>query len=445
MRMPVDVVCLRQEVFTAVSLGSACFSSPLGSGFCGEEPIYLPIDPSFGDIEEPGYYGFLEAGPRGRLYFEPSTLTCAIATCGGLCPGLNNVIQSIVITAQTRYKVRSILGIRYGLRGCGFTETFRPLELTPHLVEDIHEQGGSILGMSRGPLSGKDIAAWLLHHGVQVLFMLGGDGTMKAAKGLHDYLAQNNIPVAVVGIPKTIDNDIHFVPRSFGFDTAVQQTAEAIRCAHTEAASTINGVGIVKVMGRDSGFIAAHASLSTNYADIVLIPEVSFSMEGREGLLEAVEARLREQAHVVVVVAEGAGQEYTVQGADRDASGNRALGDIGLFLRTAIAAHLRNRGLSYAIKYVDPGYMIRSLKANASDHLYCRLLGAGAVHSALAGYTGIVVANVMDHIVQIPLDLITRKRRQLHPEAQTWRAVQESLPFPFPAQKFPKPVSQEMC
>ena len=433
MFLPKELHGEASSMIAVESLGSARFPSPLRGGFIEPEPLFLPIDAACDEVDAPGYYGFSPAGPRDRLYFEPSTVACAIATCGGLCPGLNNVIQSVVQTALNRYRVRAVLGIPFGLSGCVPGFEHRPVTLTPRNVADIHEQGGTVLGTSRGPQDCAAIADWLRREGVHVLFLIGGDGTMQAASALHRHLAGTGQPVAVVGIPKTIDNDIHFVPRSFGFDTAVAQSAEAIRCAHTEAASVINGVGLVKVMGRHSGFIAAHAALSTNYADVVLIPEVAFRMEGPGGLLEVVEARLREQAHVVLVVAEGAGQEYTTGEKGRDASGNTLPGDIGLVLRERLSLHLRERAVPFTMKYVDPGYMIRSLKANASDHRYCRMLGAAAVHAAMSGCTGMVVASIMDHIVHLPLELVTRKRRQLHPASQLWRAVQESLPFPFPA------------
>ena len=433
MNLPSDLISPTSPLVHVQTLGPARYPSPLGGAPNDAPPLFLPIDASCGDVETPGYYGFSPAGPRARLYFEPSTVTCAIATCGGLCPGINNVIQSVVLTAHNRYRVRAVLGIPFGLRGCVPGFEHKPVELTPRNVADIHEKGGTILGTSRGPQDCAAMAEWLRREGVQVLFLIGGDGTMQAAAALHRHLVSVNMPVAVVGIPKTIDNDIHFVPRSFGFDTAVQQSAEALRCAYTEAASVINGIGLVKVMGRHSGFIAAHAALSTNYADVVLIPEVPFRMEGPGGLLDVVEARLRDQSRVVLVVAEGAGQEYTGQGEGRDASGNAALGDIGLYIRDALARHLQSRKMPFAMKYVDPGYMIRSLKANASDHLYCRMLGSSAVHAALSGCTGMVVASIMDHIVHVPLELVSRKRRQLHPDGQLWKAAQESLPFPFPA------------
>ncbi|CAK7060526.1 MAG: ATP-dependent 6-phosphofructokinase [Desulfovibrio sp.] len=366
------------------------------------------------------------AGPRKKLYFDSTRAKCAIVTCGGLCPGINDVIRAIVMEAFHAYNVPSILGIPYGLEGFIPKYGHSLQELTPKGVADIHRFGGTMLGSSRGPQSAEEIVDTLERSNVNILFVIGGDGTMKAAQAISTEIQARNLKLAVIGIPKTIDNDINFIPQSFGFETAVYKATEAIECAHTEACGVPNGIGLVKLMGRESGFIAARAALALKEVNFVLIPEAPFCLEGEGGLLPALEERLKARGHAVIVAAEGAGQHLLTEQNGTDASGNPVLGDISELLRTSINAYLDARGLAHSIKYIDPSYIIRSIPASANDKVYCGFLGQYAVHAAMAGRTHMVVGKIQDRYVHLPLELVTRKRRKLNIYSDLWRAVLES-------------------
>ena len=370
-------------------------------------------------------FSFETAGPRRSLYFDPGKTKCAIVTCGGLCPGLNDVIRAIVLEAYHAYKTPSVLGIRYGLEGFIPSCRHNVMELTPSAVEHIHKFGGTLLGSSRGPQPPEEIVDALERLNVSILFVIGGDGSMKAASSIAREIRRRNIRISVIGIPKTIDNDINFVPQSFGFDTAVDKATEAISCAHVEAVGALNGIGIVKLMGRESGFIAAQAALSLREANFVLIPEAPFQLHGEGGLLPALEERLKHRGHAVIIAAEGAGQHLIPHEESRDASGNPVLADVGSLLRNAITDYFAGR-MPVQLKYIDPRYIIRSVPANANDRVYCGFLGQYAVHAGMAGRTEMVVAKLMDRYVHIPLDLVTRSRRKLNIRSTLWRAVLES-------------------
>ena len=288
------------------------------------------------------------AGPRKKLYFDTTRAKCAIVTCGGLCPGINDVIRAIVMEAFHAYNVPSILGIAYGLEGFIPKYGHAPFELTPSSVADIHRFGGTMLGSSRGPQSAEEIVDTLERSNVNALFVIGGDGTMKAALAISSEVQARGLKISVIGIPKTIDNDINFIPQSFGFETAAFKATEAIECAHTEACGVPNGIGLVKLMGRESGFIAARAALALKEVNFVLIPEAPFALEGEGGLLPALEERLRSRGHAVIVAAEGAGQHLMENHAAKDVSGNPVLGDVSDLLRKNISSYLGARGIEHA-------------------------------------------------------------------------------------------------
>lgn len=409
------------------TLGPTKIPSPLPyGGMLDTGKVMLSVNGEYDeDLGEPQTLRLEEAGPRRELYFDPGKTKCAIVTCGGLCPGLNDVIRAIVLEAYHAYKTPSILGIRYGLEGFIPSCNHNVMELTPASVEHIYQFGGTLLGSSRGPQDPAEIVDALERLNVSVLFVIGGDGSMKAASAIAQEVRQRNIRISVIGIPKTIDNDINFVPQSFGFDTAVDKATEAIGCAHVEAVGTPNGIGIVKLMGRESGFIAAQAALALREANFVLIPEAPFRLHGKGGLLPALETRLRQRGHAVIIAAEGAGQHLLQRNGARDASGNPVLSDVGSLLRNAISEYLRDK-MPFSLKYIDPSYIIRSVPANANDRVYCGFLGQHAVHAAMAGRTEMVVAKIMDHYVHIPLELVTKKRRKLDIRSGLWRAVLES-------------------
>jgi 6-phosphofructokinase 1 len=371
------------------------------------------------------------AGPRREIFFNPAETCIAIVTCGGLCPGINDVIRSIVMQAYYTYGVREILGIQYGYEGLDPSFAHKPIELTPDRVMNITSFGGSILGTSRGKRDVKVMANRLESLGVKILYVIGGDGSQRGAQAIHEELQQRGSRIAVVGVPKTIDNDIMFMDRSFGYQTAFAAAFHAVTSAHTEAKGARHGVGLVKLMGRDSGFIACSAALATGDANAVLIPEVPFRLEGETGLFALIEQRLLSRGHVVVIAAEGAGQDLIPDAEHAtDASGNKLHADIGIFLKERIAAHFQARGIEANLKYIDPSYIIRSVPASPEDRIFCLNLGRHAVHAGMAGKTGMVVALWHQSYVHLPMSLVTRGRRKVDPTGDLWRSVIESTGQP---------------
>lgn len=365
-----------------------------------------------------------KAGPREMIYFEPAKAHAAVVTCGGLCPGLNDVIREIVMCLWYRYGVRKISGIRYGYRGLIERFGLAAMELTPDVVSKIHREGGTILGSSRG--HGKEAGAivdTLQRLDVDILFVIGGDGTQRGALGISQELRRRGLKIGIVGIPKTIDNDLSFVEVSFGFDTAVAKAVDAVAAAHAEARGALNGIGLVKVMGRQSGFIAAGTALAMNDVNFVLVPEVPFDLDGDNGLLAHLERRLERRGHAVILTAEGAGQELLARDAAVDASGNAKLGDIGRFLKQKISDYFTNKQLEVNLKYIDPSYIIRAAPANTSDSVYCERLGSNGVHAAMAGKTDLLVGLVHGEYVHIPIRLAVSKRNCINSDGPLWRDV----------------------
>ncbi|MGN1071590.1 MAG: ATP-dependent 6-phosphofructokinase [Bradymonadia bacterium] len=423
--------------FTIEKLGTARISSPLhlstrlndmvANYVSDDEFILHNIDHV---IDENGLslqlarQNLLEkAGPRERLYFDPKKVCAGIVTCGGLCPGLNDVIRSLVMTLWYQYGVRTILGIPYGY--CGFLPEYgyEPRRLEPGDVSVIHHHGGTMLGSSRGGARTEEIMDTIEQLNLNILFTIGGDGTQKGALALYEAAKARGRKLAIVGIPKTIDNDLSFVQRSFGFETAVSKAVDAVAAAHTEAVSAINGVGLVKVMGRESGFIASHTALASNDVNYVLIPEVPFELEGPNGLWESLKARLQRRSHAVILVAEGAGQQLLKSSDLVDASGNKILSDIGVFLKTKISQLAKRDGVTVNLKYIDPSYIIRGSAANPNDSIYCSRLGAHAAHAAMSGRTGLLVSMLHEEYVHIPIKLSVGRRNVVDPESDLWRDV----------------------
>ncbi len=367
------------------------------------------------------------AGPRERLFFDPAAIACGIVTCGGLCPGINDVIRAVTLSLYHHYGVRTIYGFRYGYEGLVKRFGHTPLELTPETVSHISEQGGTLLASSRGPQDPAEMVDYLEELNVGILFAIGGDGTLKGAGKIAAEAMRRGRPISVIGIPKTIDNDISFVQKTFGFETAVAEAHRAIYAAHTEATGARNGIGLVKLMGRDSGFIAAFASLIDSQVNFCLVPEVPFTMEG---FLNSLQERLARRGHAVVVAAEGAGQELLAATAERDASGNAKLGDVGTFLRDAIKGHFARIGMEATLKYIDPSYIIRSQPANTHDSALCLLLGHSAVHAGMAGRTNMVVGLWNHQFVHVPIALATSSRKKLDPEGWLWSSVLASTGQP---------------
>ena len=367
------------------------------------------------------------AGPREKVFFDPLRLACGIVTCGGICPGLNDVIRSIVLSLRHDYGVHQVYGFRFGYEGMVKRNGHAPLELTPELVDNIGELGGTILASSRGPQEPAEMVDYLAELGVGILFAIGGDGTLKGAGAISGEARRRGYPLSVIGIPKTIDNDISFMQMTFGFETAVAEARRAIYAAHTEALGAPNGIGLVKLMGRDSGFIAAFSALVDSQVNFCMVPEVPFTLAGFLGSLKE---RLETRGHAVIVVAEGAGQDFMAATAERDASGNLRYGDIGIYLRDAIKGHFAGTGLKINLKYIDPSYIIRSQPANPHDSALCLLLGHNAVHAGMAGRTNMVVGLWNHQITHVPIQLATSRRKKIDPEGWLWSSVLASTGQP---------------
>lgn len=423
--------------FEITNLGERKIPSPLSVGYFKSDDdrilfnLYLKHFEEYTDPE--GKPLSLEvAGPRRTIYFDPSKTKAAIVTCGGLSPGINDVIRALVLELHHRYGVKNILGIMHGYQGLIPKYGHEVITLNPDLVNNIHMLGGSILSSSRGRQDIGEMVDALERMNITLFFVLGGDGTMRGAELITEEILRRNLKISVIGIPKTIDNDMALIQKSFGFDTAISEAVKAIQCAHVEAKGAPMGIGMVKLMGRQSGHIAAFSALALADVNFVLIPEVPFDLEGEKGFLRVLENRLRMRGHAVILVAEGAGQYFfhPKKKIETDASGNIKLFDIGTFLKKKIENYFRKTGIDINLKYFDPSYMIRSVPANASDSLYCVSLSNYAAHAAMAGKTGMVVGLYNDIFVHLPLRSVASKRKTVDPEGNVWMQVLETTGQP---------------
>jgi 6-phosphofructokinase 1 len=369
---------------------------------------------------EPGLQ-FEQAGPRARLFFDARKTHAGIVTCGGLCPGLNNVIRSLFLELHYGYGVAEVTGFRGGYAGLDPACTLEPVTITPQFVDGIHQKGGTILGSSRGPVDTGRAVNNLINHGVNILFTVGGDGTQRGACDLYAEARRRGHPLAVVGVPKTIDNDVPFVSRTFGFFSAVAEAARVLDCAHTEARSVPGGIGLVKLMGRHAGFITAGAVVANQDVNFALIPEVPFALDK---FLAALKHRMTTKSHAVIAVAEGAGQDLLARrGEERDPSGNLKLGDIGPFLCDKIRSYFKAEGLPVVLRYFDPSYEVRSCAANCEDALLCDLYARHAVHAAMTGRTGIVIGFLHERFIHVPIELLSTRTKRLDPASGWWQSV----------------------
>ncbi len=436
---------LKPEQLKIDNLGEAKIESPLGLSTVYGDSIVNYVKDSESVLfyndrdlivnrlkENKPLLAFEKAGPRQKIFFDPSKLRAGIVTCGGLCPGINNVIRSIVMELYYRYNVKTIFGFRYGYRGFIAKYSYEPMLLTPENVRDIHEKGGSILASSRGPQDTSEIVDCLERMNISILFVIGGDGTLRGAQEIYEEVTKRKLKISIIGIPKTIDNDISYVEKTFGLETAFSIAAEAIRSAHIEAKGAPYGIGLVKVMGRLSGFIAANAALALNEVNFVLIPEVPFDLYGPKGFLKVLEKRLEKKGHAVIIVAEGAGQQYLMKDfGRRDDSGNPVLGDIGMFLKTEIKKYFKENTNYYVnLKYIDPSYLVRAVPANAHDAIYCMQLAQNAVHAGMAGKTGMIVGRWHGEFTHVPIKLAISERKYLSPEDPLWLSVLEATGQP---------------
>jgi 6-phosphofructokinase 1 len=435
---------MKFEDFLVDSLGKANVTSPLKNKQREDSPVYKFINEnerilydasveSFRKCREAGEtpVSFEKAGPRENIFFEPAKTKVGIVTCGGLCPGLNNVIRSLVNELYYRYGISRILGFKYGYEGLVSKYNHPVIELTPQMVRDIHMIGGTFLGTSRGNQDVGQMVDTLEIMNINILYCIGGDGTLRGAHAIHEEIKKRNLKIAVAGIPKTIDNDIDLIQKSFGFETAFSIANDIIRNAHNEAAGAYNGIALVKLMGRDSGFIAASAALSIQEVNFVLVPEMQFELYGPYGFLRVLKKRLEERHHAVIVVAEGAGQDFFESGTHEvDKSGNIKHKDIGLYLKEKIREEFTAKEVEHNIKYIDPSYIIRSAPANANDSKFCSLLAQNAVHAALSGKTDFVVGFWNDNFTLLPIEMVTAKRKKIDMEGELWWNVLEATGQP---------------
>ena len=370
---------------------------------------------------------FERAGAHERIFHDPAWTRVGIVTAGGLCPGLNNVIKGLVEILSADYGIRNIFGIRYGYAGLNPEFGYPPVQLDVDSVDTIHERGGTILGSSRGQQPTGTIVDTLVRMNINILFCVGGDGSLRCAHEIAETALARGLKISVVGIPKTIDNDLHFVGRSFGFETAVAEAAPVIRSAHIEAKGARNGIGLVKLMGRDSGFIAAYAAMANPVVNFCLVPETDFAIDGPSGLLAALERRFASgKDHAVIVVAEGAGQSFFDGTAEKDASGNVLKKDVGTLLRDSIRRHFTAKGVEHTVKYFDPSYTIRSVPARGTDAIRCYMLARNAVHAAMAGRTDCVVGEAGECYTLVPIALATIDRQRLNLSGDLWRCVMDA-------------------
>jgi len=428
------------EDVTIKDLGGCRYPSPaaahLGEGamhFVGEADKVL-VDDRLSQL--PGSAELLRslpafelAGPRNRVFFDSTRARAGIVTCGGLCPGLNNVIRGLVLELWFGYGIKRISGFRYGYEGL-IARGKTPEPLTPDTVQHIHRQGGTILGSSRGEQDPERVVDTLEALGLDMLFVIGGDGTIRGAMQIGAEIARRGLKIGVVGVPKTIDNDIHFIDRSFGFESAYAAAVDVVRAARVEATGARDGIGLVKLMGRHSGFVACNAALASTDVDLVLIPEVPMQLEGEQGVLRYVERVLDRQGYCVIVVAEGAAQDLVADSSGADKSGNAKLGDVGVFLRERITRHFRDEARDVTLKYIDPSYAIRSVAASPSDSVYCWNMARNAVHAAMAGNTELLIGRWHGRFVHVPMPLATRSRKRVEPSDDVWTSVIEATGQP---------------
>ena len=435
---------MKYEDFLVSTLGKRSIVSPLRHTHRAENPVYKFVDDSdrilydvslenFRKCHETGEtpVSFEKAGPKENIYFEPAKTKVAIVTCGGLCPGLNNVIRSLVNELFYRYGISRILGIQYGYEGLIPSYNHPAIELTSSMVNYIHLTGGTFLGSSRGEQDVEKMVDTLEIQNINMLFCIGGDGTLRGAHAIHKEIEKRKLKICVAGIPKTIDNDIDLIQKSFGFETAFSIANDIIRNAHNEASGAYNGIALVKLMGRDSGFIAASAALAIQEVNFVLVPEITFDLYAPGGFLHVLRKRLEARHHAVIVVAEGAGQEFfDCSENSKDKSGNVKYKDIGIYLKDKISEEFKNKEFPHSIKYIDPSYIIRSAPANANDSKFCNLLAQNAVHAALSGRTDFVIGFWNDQFTIMPIQMVVAKRKRIDVEGELWWNVLEATGQP---------------
>lgn len=426
---------MKKSDFKVECLGENAIHSPYNKGKFVDDDARIVYDVEISKLEKYAdnlgeLPSFEMAGPREKIFHDPAWTKAAILTAGGLCPGLNDVIKGLTCTLKLHYKIPMVYGIRYGYRGLIPDFNLVPMVLTAENVDDLHEYGGTILGSSRGRQDEERMVDTLVRMNINVLFCIGGDGTLRCAHDVVKVIKKRKLSISVVCIPKTIDNDICAIDKSFGFETAVYATNDVITAAHNESKGAYNGIGLVKVMGRDSGFIAAYATLANSHVNYCIVPEEKIALEGGyDSLLGHLENRLKDKEHALILVAEGAGQEFFKGEKVKDASGNILHDDIGIFLKNKIKSYFKERGTEVNVKYFDPSYMIRSTPAYGTDAVFCMMLAQNAVHAAMAGRSDIVIGHWNDRFTHVPIALATRERKKIDLYGALWNGVKSITCF----------------
>ena len=433
-----DMLHITQQNFEPPQLPGRKYSNPIGcvkdegSQWCTDADRYIMYDPTVHSVDLAGQHAqsvssfrMRVAAPGETLHFNPKEVTVGVVTCGGLCPGLNDVIRGITYMCRRTYGAKRVWGFRYGFWGLSAAGRDTVVELDSDRVTNIHRRGGTFLGSSRGPQKPSEMVDTLVELGINILFTIGGDGTQRGAETIGAEARRRGLDIAVVGIPKTIDNDLSFSHRTFGFVTAVEHATTAIVAAHAEASSHPYGVGIVKVMGRHSGFIAAQATIASQQANLCLVPENPIS---KETFFKLLDARFSFADSVVICVAEGFGQDWIgASDTGRDASGNKKLVDIGTFMRDLVTAWMKKHPQAKVgtVKLIDPSYMIRAVPANTSDAAFCVNLATLAVHEGMRGTTDSIIANWYNNFIVVPIRLATSLRKVVCLQGELWRQVRE--------------------
>jgi 6-phosphofructokinase 1 len=400
---------------------------------------------------------FLAAGPRAELRHNPQKIRAAIVTTGGLAPGMHSVIHSIVKRHCEIYSIDKtngeIFGVYDSFKGLSNNLADNLVALEPSVTEEWLDHGGSMLGMVRyygeggpdrdGALASmvQKISANLQNNDIDILYIIGGDGSLKVA---HQ-LALANPTRSIVGIPKTMDNDILWVERSFGFDTAVEQAADIVNTMHTEAMST-RRICLIELFGAESGFVAANATLASGHVDLVLIPEVFLSLKADEirsylqdavdHIQETVQGAPSHSPHAVIVVAEGVGTVLEEKQVSIDGTGATGEPFVNQ-LRRHLESRIRDaHGDMLSVFINQPRHHIRAVAANAHDRIFCERLGALSVDNALAGYTDFMVSEWLTEFVLVPLSLMGDWKKGVDLRSMFWKQVISSTGQPLsPAER----------
>lgn len=430
-----------------------------------------------------------EAGPRRYVsYPQKNQLKVGILVSGGIAPGINAVISGIIARHHAYQAWSQKINKNYALEILGYSEALKgllhagrpavPLDLKT--VREAVNHGGSILPTARADelLDLEDpkqrdgaldkVTSRLINQQIDILYIIGGDGSMRAAHAISCRARRNPInELSVIGIPKTMDNDILWVWQSFGFLSAVEFAKQAILQLHTEVMSNPR-LCVIQLFGSDSGFVVSHAALASGVCDAVLIPEVNFTLKQLSGYIRY---RLQDRPHSdkpyggIVALAETAipldWREYvsaTAEVADGsekviltpeelraietfESHGRRVHGQTpdalrsgGLRLVSQILQReirkLGDRWSSYRVFTNEPRHLIRSIEPSVSDVIFAQRLGTLAVDNAMAGYHDFMISQWLTEYVLVPLKLVVLGRKRVPEHGIFWKSVRASTGQP---------------